>query len=274
MKKRKRIFILLLVLLCVAYYLLFGSPLVDWRNEKLVEATNNIATETVTLEELVPFAWDTVYIFEPYESKENIAKTLGFYSVEMHESWNDSDNWYYFVKGNRIVANLENSLWGISLPNNGEGSSVGSLHYGDNVLFEVDKSHTGRIYLKLSERGTVETFEYQDLKLQISNVHSIRVETYIDAIDPTYQWDCAIFTYYPGAMMTVLDIDMQQGETGMQSSWALEDKLVRYAHNDNTADYWLRLCDDMYPITLSNKRVGVLHTESKMFVLKFEQYKG
>ena len=274
MKKLKTILIVLFVLVSSVYYLLFGSPLVDWRTEKLVEATNNINTETITLEELVPFAWDAVYVFEPYEAEENIAKTLGFYSVEIHESWNDSDNWYYFVKGNRIVANPENSLLGISLPNNGEGSSIGSLHYGDNVLFEVVESHTGRNYLNLAERGTVETFEYQDLKVQVSNVHSIRIETYIDAIDPTYQWDCAIFTYYPGAMMTVLDIDMQQGKTGMYSNWALEDKLVRYAHNDNTADYWLRLCDDMYPITLSNKRVGVLHTESKMFVLKFEQYKG
>ena len=148
MKKLKKLFIVLFVLLCSVYYLLFGSPLVDWRTEKLVEATNNITTETITLEELVPFAWDAVYVFEPYESEENIAKTLGFYSVEIHESWNDSDNWYYFVKGNRIVATPENSLLGIRLPSNGEGSSVGSLHYGDNILFEVDKSPMGWTYLK------------------------------------------------------------------------------------------------------------------------------
>ena len=147
-KKLKNLFIVLFVLVCSVYYLLFGSPLVDWRTEKLVEATNNINTETITLEELVPFAWDAVYVFEPYTSKEEVAETLGFYSVEIHESWNDSDNWYYFVKGNRIVANPENSLLGIRLPSNGEGSSVGSLHYGDNVLFEVDKSLTWWTYLK------------------------------------------------------------------------------------------------------------------------------
>jgi hypothetical protein len=147
-KKLKKLFIVLFVLLCSVYYLLFGSPLVDWRTEKLVEATNNITTETITLEELVPFAWDVVYVFEPYTSKEEVAETLGFYSAEIHESWNDSDNWYYFVKGNRIVATPENSLLGINLPGNGEGSSVGSLHCGDNVLFEVDKSSMGWTYLK------------------------------------------------------------------------------------------------------------------------------
>ena len=144
MKKLKKLFIVLFVLLCSVYYLLFGSPLVDWRTEKLVEATNNINTETITLEELVPFAWDVVYVFEPYTSKEEVAETLGFYSVEIHESWNDSDNWYYFVKGNTIVANPENSLLGINLPGNREGS----LHYGDNVLFEVEKNPTGLTYLK------------------------------------------------------------------------------------------------------------------------------
>lgn len=154
MNKLKKLLIMLFALLCIAYYLLFGSPLVDWRNEKLVEATNNITAETITLEELVPFAWDAVYRFEAYTSKEAVAETLGFYSVEINESWTESQNWYYFVKGNRIVANPENSLFGIRLPNNGEGSSVGSLRYGDYVLFEVDQSHTGRIYLKPVERDT------------------------------------------------------------------------------------------------------------------------
>ena len=150
MKKLKKLLIVLCVLFCIAYYLLFGSPIVDWRNEKLAEATNNITTETVTLEEVVPFAWDAVYKFEEYTSKEEVAETLGFYSVEINESWTESQNWYYFVKGNRIVANPEDSSLGcyIALPNNREGSSCGSAHYGDYVLFEVDKSHTGWIYLK------------------------------------------------------------------------------------------------------------------------------
>lgn len=150
MKNLKKLLMVLFVLLCIVYYLLFGSPLVDWHNEKLVEATSNITTETIILEEVVPFAWDAVYVFEPYESEENIAKTLGFDSMEIHESWNDSDNWYYFVKDNRIVANPENSLLGIGiiLPNNEEGTSAGSLHYGDYVLFEVVESHTGHRYLK------------------------------------------------------------------------------------------------------------------------------
>ena len=153
MKKLKKLLIVLFALLCIAYYLLFGSPLVDWRNEKLAEATNNITTETITLEELVPFAWDAVYVFEPYTSKEEVAETLGFRSVEINESWTESQNWYYFVKGKRIVANPEDSSLGyyIDLPNNREGRSCGSAHYGDYVLFDIVENANGYSYLEVAE---------------------------------------------------------------------------------------------------------------------------
>ena len=153
MKNRKRIVILLLVLLCIVYYLLCGSPLVDWRNAKLAEATQNIGTESITLEELVPFAWDAVYIFEEYTSKETIAKTLGFFSVEINESWTESANWYYFVKGNRIVSNPETSSLGcyIKLPNNREGRGVGSVHYGENIRFAVKEGSNGGLFLEPAE---------------------------------------------------------------------------------------------------------------------------
>lgn len=276
MKKLKKLFIVLFVLVCSVYYLLFGSPLVDWRTEKLVEATNNITTETITLEELVPFAWDAVYVFEPYEAEENIAKTLGFYSVEIHESWNDSDNWYYFVKGNRIVANPENSLLGIDLPGNGEGSSIGSLHYGDNVLFEVDKSPMGWTYLKPAKRGTVETFTYNNLKLQISNVHSVRTETYFeDPLDPiSYQWDCMIYTYYPGAKCTVLQADMLQQDDGTtHSRWAVQDNRIRYQDYGDARDHWRYITDDTDFVIIEKGVEGIFHIESMNAVLKFEPYR-
>ena len=150
MKRRKRIFVLLLVLMSIAYYLLFGSPLVDWRNAKLAEATQTIGSEPITLEELVPFEWDAVYIFAPYTPKETIAETLGFFSVEINESWTESANWYYFVKGNRIVSNPENSSLGcyISLPNHREGRSIGSVHYGDHIRFAIKDNPNGRLILE------------------------------------------------------------------------------------------------------------------------------
>ncbi len=267
MKKLKKVVVVLFVLLCIAYYLLFGSPLVDWRNAKLAEATQNIGSEPITLEELVPFAWDAVYEFEPYTSKEEIAKTIGFYSVEINESWTESANWYYFVKGNRIVSNPEDSSLGcsISLPN-------GSLRYGEYVLFETVEGHTGYSYLQPAKRGTVETFSYNDLRLQIDNVHSMRTETYTDSADPTYQWECVIFTYYPGAEIRVLNADQITTDDGkIHPQW----KISRVDEDGKPLPFDLGrdIIDTEYPITINKNMYGVYHYESMIHVLKFEQVK-
>ena len=71
--------------------------------------------------------------------------------MEINESWTEYQNWYYFVKGNRIVSNPEDSSLGcyIDLPN-------GSLRYGEYILFEAVEGHTGYLYLQPAKRGTVE----------------------------------------------------------------------------------------------------------------------
>ena len=275
MKKLKKLLIVLCVLFCIVYYLLFGSPIVDWRNEKLVEATNNITTGTITLEELVPFAWDAVYVFEPYTSKEEVAETLGFRSVKINESWTESQNWYYFVKGNRIVANPEKSSLGcyIDLPNNREGRSCGSAHYGDYVLFDIVENANGYRYWEVAEIGTTEIFEYMDLKLQVTNIQSVRTDTFTSESDPSNQWACVSYVFYPGATVSVLDLDMLLNEDAEYSNWVLVDQGIRYAHNDDATDYWRRLSNDDWPIELAPQMKGVIHTESMQYVVKFEQYK-
>ncbi len=85
-KKRWKIwFIILSVLLIFSgwmYYLLFGSPIVTWNDNRLEDAVRNLSAETITLEDLVPFEWDIVYTFAPYTSREDIADAIGFDSPE------------------------------------------------------------------------------------------------------------------------------------------------------------------------------------------------
>ena len=77
------VFSVLFVFSGFLFYLLFGSPFVNWNNNKLENAIENISAETVTLEEVVPFEWDVVYLFSPYTSHEAIAETIGFESSEI-----------------------------------------------------------------------------------------------------------------------------------------------------------------------------------------------
>ena len=163
MKTAKRKYIILAVILCIMYYLLCGSPLVEWRNDRLAKAIQKMDSDTVTLEELVPFAWDAVYTFEPYTSKESIRETIGFFSPDAPESWGEYTDYIVFTKGNRIVSNPENGMdelgCCIILPYNGKDGGTGSVHYGEHVLFEREYGSNGVMFLRAIEKDSDHTIQ-------------------------------------------------------------------------------------------------------------------
>ena len=142
MKKEK---VVLTVLVCIVLilgvaYLFIGNPLVFMNNHKLANSVTAIETETVSLSEVIPFDWDVVYTFEPYQSKESIEEIVGFTSSDIEaNNINEGMVHVLFVKGNRVTASVlgySNNLgYEISL------SPEMKITYSENAQFRVAKSN-------------------------------------------------------------------------------------------------------------------------------------
>ena len=84
-----------------------GSPFVAWRNSQLSKAlTAQQPGTTVTLEELVPFTWDSVYTFTPYTTREEMGKVIGKDSSDFVGTVNEGMAQLVFVHGVKVVASV------------------------------------------------------------------------------------------------------------------------------------------------------------------------
>lgn len=66
-KKAWMISAITIAILALSYYMI-GDPFIAYHNYRLKQSIAAISKPTVTLNELVPFEWDTVYTFAPYTS--------------------------------------------------------------------------------------------------------------------------------------------------------------------------------------------------------------
>lgn len=144
-----------------AMYLIFGDPRIYMNNAKLEDALTEITDDRVTLEEIVPFEWTTVYTFAPYTSIKRIKWITGSNSPALKESINEGMTHLVFTDKGTVVASVcayPESL-GYSLSFAGgentdySGSDGGYSHieYGDGVIFEVTR-----------ENGLVNLYAYID----------------------------------------------------------------------------------------------------------------
>lgn len=69
-----------------ALYLIFGDPRIYFNNAKLEKTLSALDCDSITLEEIVPFEWTTVYTFDPYTSKERIERVVGSKSPALKKS--------------------------------------------------------------------------------------------------------------------------------------------------------------------------------------------
>lgn len=126
-----------LVFLGVVGYGVIGNPVVFMNNQKLKSAVKSIDSEAVQFNDVVPFAWDAVYTFEPYQSKESIENILGFTSADIKENdVNEGMVHLLFVNNNRVVASVlgydSNLGYRIDFPS--------KVTFAENARFHVTKT--------------------------------------------------------------------------------------------------------------------------------------
>lgn len=116
-----------------------------------------------------------------------------------------------------------------------------------------------------TEMGKTETFIYDGLKLKVTNVGDVRVESMID--DGGNPWEYNVFTCYPGASVTVLDAGMNDGrfteDRKPYSNWGIElssHKPIRIVENMNSFD-------------VTSDTIGIYNLEASLYVLNFEMAK-
>ena len=112
-KKPKKWFILIIALAIVAstVFLISNPKNNDVDNSKsliqniqtLKKDSQNRNVLIKNIGDITDFKWDYVYSFEPYTSKENIEKAIGFKSDKIKESVNEGTNQVIFTKGKEVV---------------------------------------------------------------------------------------------------------------------------------------------------------------------------
>jgi len=111
------------------------------------------------------------------------------------------------------------------------------------------------------DNGTVETFKYDNLVLEVSNVKEIRKESSFDGMET---WEYDVYVLYPGATLKVLEPDtFIDEESGLDhANWAI------YLADSSRID----IDKEMNSLELNEKIIGVYDPESSVYVLGFEMY--
>ena len=150
MKSKKTLVIAaILMLFIVTTINIFKEDLWNTNAELLKEKVLSIgeSVETVTLTDVTPFEWDTVYSFNPYTPKDTIYKTVGYKWDSITETVSEGMNQIVFLKDKKVVCYLygypENNGFAIFFASQGqtETNSASELRINDDLAFKVNKSN-------------------------------------------------------------------------------------------------------------------------------------
>ena len=144
MKKKTKALIFVLVctvLIVVVGYLVIGNPFVFFNNLKLKNFICSYDdSKIVCLNEVIPFEWDTLYTFEPYQSKAEIAEIIGFQSNDIKENnVNEGMVHLLFVKNDKVVASILGYRSNLGYNIDFTSKENLTITYAENAQFAITK---------------------------------------------------------------------------------------------------------------------------------------
>lgn len=134
---KKKIWIMAASILAVLMigYCIMGNPSIAYHNHCLKQSIRAISKTEATLNEIVPFEWDTVYTFPPYTSRAEIEKTIGFKSSSIKETVSEGMVQLLFVKDRKLSGSVcgyaENLGYRIEFRD--------KVEYKENAVFVVSR---------------------------------------------------------------------------------------------------------------------------------------
>ena len=143
MKKKTKASIIILAciaLIAVMGYLFIGNPFIFINNQKLENEVGAIDREIVQLNDVVPFEWDTLYTFEPYQSKEEIEEIVGFKSTDIKENnINEGMVHLLFVNDNKVVASILGYASNLGYSIDFRSKDGWKVTFSENAQFNITK---------------------------------------------------------------------------------------------------------------------------------------
>ena len=107
MKKRALKLCAAALLILLVIYALIGNPIIFWHNRALEHSLCSLEDGiTVTLNEAVPFEWESVYTFDPYTSKSEMERIIGISSPSIRETVSEGMVQLIFVNRGRVTASV------------------------------------------------------------------------------------------------------------------------------------------------------------------------
>lgn len=142
MTRRQTLSAGLFLAVTVAVLWLVFSRVESFRNARRLKSALAALPEGITtLEEAVPFDWEAVYSFEPYTSRAEIARTIGFDSPEISETIGEGITQLIFVEDDRVVLCIcacpENLGYDVDF--------TGCVRYGEHTPFIVRQGSVVRL---------------------------------------------------------------------------------------------------------------------------------
>ena len=107
-------------------------------NYKLSQSLRDIQTELISLNDVVPFEWDTLYTFAPYASKEEIENLIGFKSSAVKDN-HISEGMVHllFVNHDNVVASILGYQDNLGYCLDFMAKESWHIHYEDHATFDV-----------------------------------------------------------------------------------------------------------------------------------------
>lgn len=143
MKKKTKASIIILAciaLIAVMGYLIIGNPFIFINNQKLENEVKSIDREIVQLNDVVPFEWDTLYTFGPYQSKEEIEEIVGFKSADIKENnINEGMVHLLFVNDNKVVASILGYASNLGYSIDFTSKDGWKVTFAENAQFNITK---------------------------------------------------------------------------------------------------------------------------------------
>lgn len=145
-------FISIIILIVTISINLWKKDLWDANAELLKEEVLELNVDTIHLEDITPFEWDVVYSFNPYTSKEEIYKTIGYKWDRISETVSEGMNQIVFLKDGKVVCYLygypTNNGYGINFIKGNYTDVTTVLTPKDDLNFKVTISD-GVTYLSI-----------------------------------------------------------------------------------------------------------------------------
>lgn len=133
----------------------------------------------VMLTDITPFSWEAVYSFDPYMTKAEMEKILGFQSRNLEETTSEGMVQLVFVDGQKVVcciSGYSKSLgYSVDLGQQNDGNPYRRIHAGfDRFILEKESGIPSLLFLGEEFEGAIEEVYPEGAVIKIDDGWAIR----------------------------------------------------------------------------------------------------